>query len=323
MVIERLYFILRERWRREPAVVAAIFADAEAGHLDAAAKCGAGSRDFVARVLTFALEHRDVSFSNALLQASNRELQRYNWGLPMLDTIITLAPLEGLFGTVTGMIHAFGLLGASELGAPTAITGGIAEALIATAFGLLIAMVALLPFNYRNARLEQARQEIENAASHLELLLLKSGGSQRRIEDERMTVIPSPRSNRRARIEIIPLIDIIFFLLATFVMVSLSMVQNRGIPVDLPAAETGAPQSREDAVFISITEQGEIFFDRERVDAAQLEAALGDLVATNPAARIFLSGDTRTEFGTAIEVLDEVRRAGIASVAIETRPKTP
>jgi biopolymer transport protein ExbB len=175
VVIERLFFTARERWRRQPNAVAEIFAAAEAGDLDGAQQAGADSGDFVARVLTFALAHRDVSFSNALLQASSRELQRFDRGLPVLDTVITLAPLEGLFGTVTGMIRAFGLLGASELGAPTAITGGIAEALIATAFGLLIAMVALLPFNYLNARLERARQEIENSASHLELLLLRSG----------------------------------------------------------------------------------------------------------------------------------------------------
>jgi biopolymer transport protein ExbB len=175
VVIDRLWFTARERWRREPAAVARIFADVEGGRLEEARTAGDASRDFVARVLTFALEHRDVSFANALLQASNRELKRFDRGLPVLDTVITLAPLEGLFGTVTGMIHAFGLLGASELGAPTAITGGIAQALIATAFGLLIAMVALLPFNYGNARLEQARQEIENAAAHLELLLLKAG----------------------------------------------------------------------------------------------------------------------------------------------------
>jgi biopolymer transport protein ExbB len=177
VVIERLFFAARERWRRQPDAVSGIFARAEQGRLDEARSAGAESRDFVARVLTFALEHRDVSFANALLQASSRELQRFDRGLPVLDTVITLAPLEGLFGTVTGMIHAFGLLGASELGAPTAITGGIAEALMATAFGLLIAMVALLPFNYLNARLEQARQEIENAASHLEMLMLKSGRS--------------------------------------------------------------------------------------------------------------------------------------------------
>jgi biopolymer transport protein ExbB len=175
VVIERLFFTASERWRRQPTVVAAVFAAVEQGKLEDARAAGINSGDFVARVLTFALEHRDVSFSNALLQASNRELQRFNRGLPILDTVITLAPLEGLFGTVTGMIHAFGLLGASELGAPTAITGGIAEALIATAFGLLIAMVALIPFNYLNARLEQARQEIENTAAHLEMLLLKSG----------------------------------------------------------------------------------------------------------------------------------------------------
>jgi len=177
VVIERLVFLASERWRREPEAVARIFAEAEAGRLVGAREAGKGSRDFVARVLTFALEHGDVSFANALLQASNRELARFDRGLSVLDTVITLAPLEGLFGTVTGMIRAFGLLGASELGAPTAITGGIAEALIATAFGLLIAMVALLPFNYGNSRLEQARQEIENAAAHLELLLAKAGRS--------------------------------------------------------------------------------------------------------------------------------------------------
>ena len=174
VVFERLWFTIREGAQSQPKVVARIFAEAEQGDFDAAQRAGAGSPDYIARTLTYALEHRDVSYSNAILQASSRELQRFNRGISLLDTIVTLAPLEGLFGTVTGMIHAFGLLGASELGAPTAITGGIAEALIATAFGLLIAMVALLPFNYLNARLEQARQEIENASAQMEMLLLRA-----------------------------------------------------------------------------------------------------------------------------------------------------
>ncbi len=173
VVFERLIFLFRERLHRQPRVVEEIFAAVERGDLKAAERKGLGSRDFVARTLTHALQHRDVSYSNALLAAANVELQRFNRGIAPLDTIVTLAPLEGLFGTVTGMIHAFGLLGASELGAPTAITGGIAEALIATAFGLVIAMVALLPFNYLNARLEQARHEIETASAQLEMLLLR------------------------------------------------------------------------------------------------------------------------------------------------------
>jgi len=173
VVFERFVFMVCERCRRQPDVVTRIFTQVGQGDFSKAFEIGIKSKDFVAKVLIFALEHCDVSFSNALLQAAGRELQRFNRGIAVLDTIITLAPLLGLFGTVTGMIHAFGLLGASELGTPSAITGGIAEALIATAFGLLIAMVSLLPFNYLNARLEQARQEIENAAAHLEMLILR------------------------------------------------------------------------------------------------------------------------------------------------------
>ena len=82
-----------------------------------------------------------------------------------------MGPLLGLLGTVTGMISAFGMLGGSELSAPTAITGGIAEALIATTFGLGIAVTSLIPLNFLHAKCEKARHEIEDAMSLLELLM--------------------------------------------------------------------------------------------------------------------------------------------------------
>ncbi len=175
VAIERLIFIAREKSRRDPTLVEQILGQAEQGNIDAAIRAGKGSGDFVARTLIYGLAQREKSFANALLQAANKELKRFNQGLPVLDTIVTLAPLLGLLGTVTGMIHAFGLLGGRELEAPTVITGGIAEALIATAFGLAIAIVALIPFNYLNARVEEARHEIEDASSHLELHLMKPG----------------------------------------------------------------------------------------------------------------------------------------------------
>ena len=131
--------------------------------------------------------------------------------------------------------------------------------------------------------------------------------------------IPSPGAKRRARIEIIPLIDIIFFLLATFVMVSLSMVKNKGIPVNLPVAATAQPQERKDFASISITEKGEVFFDKQLVTPAELEAALKDLLAANPEPKIFINGDTKAEYGKAVEVLDTMHRLGIAKIAIETR----
>ena len=91
--------------------------------------------------------------------------------LTILDTIITLAPLLGLLGTVTGMIGSFGIMSQSGIGQPHAVTGGVAEALIATATGLLIAILTLVPYNYFSNRAEQEVQQIEFYASRLELLL--------------------------------------------------------------------------------------------------------------------------------------------------------
>jgi biopolymer transport protein ExbB len=183
-VLDRIFFTLRERARRRPAVVEEMLRLVERGEPARAIAAGKGGGDFVARVLVYALEHQGESFASAVLRAANQELKRFNRGLAVLDTLITLSPLLGLLGTITGMIHAFGLLGGAELSAPQAITGGIAQALIATAFGLGIAITALIPFNYLNARLEEARHDIQDAATQMELQLnrgtatpLTSGGA--------------------------------------------------------------------------------------------------------------------------------------------------
>jgi biopolymer transport protein ExbD len=132
--------------------------------------------------------------------------------------------------------------------------------------------------------------------------------------------LPSPQARRRARIEIIPLIDVVFFLLATFVMVSLSMVRSHGIPVNLPAASSSAADDRRDELTLSITEGGEVWWDREPVTREALPARLAALRAERPDARVFLNGDARAHLGDLVGVLDLVREAGISAVAIETRP---
>jgi biopolymer transport protein ExbB len=175
VAVDRLWFIFREARRRSPQDVENLLTQLEKKKIAEALRTGRKSPDFVAHVLAYALEHRNVSFSNAFLQAANRELSRFSRGLSILDTAITLAPLLGLLGTVTGLIRSFGLLGDQELQAPTALTGGIAEALIATAFGLVIAVTALIPFNYLNTRLERARHELEDTGTQVELMLRKEG----------------------------------------------------------------------------------------------------------------------------------------------------
>ena len=89
----------------------------------------------------------------------------------MLDTIITLAPLLGLLGTITGMISSFGIVSEAGLGQPHAITGGVAEALIATATGLSIAILTLVPYNYFRVKTEAMTDLIEERATRLELIL--------------------------------------------------------------------------------------------------------------------------------------------------------
>lgn len=174
VVIERFFFLASAKAGRRPKTVDHIFSNVEAGDLDEAVRLGEESGDFVARTLAYGLKHQGESLSGALLRAAKGELKKFSQGLSVLDTVITLAPLLGLLATVTGMIHAFGILGAKELDAPTVITGGIAEALIGTAFGLAIAVLALIPYNYLNGRLEDARHEIEDASTHLELLVMRA-----------------------------------------------------------------------------------------------------------------------------------------------------
>ncbi len=175
VAIERVIFIIRENARRDVDLVDKMLERVEANDVGGAVEMGKKSNDFVARVLVYALTHKEHSLGNAFTRAANQELQRFSQGLPTLDTCITAAPLLGLLGTVTGMMKTFGSLSGGDIASAAGqITGGVAEALIATACGLAIAVTGLLPFNYLNARLEQARHEVEDASNSLEIIINKS-----------------------------------------------------------------------------------------------------------------------------------------------------
>jgi biopolymer transport protein ExbD len=133
--------------------------------------------------------------------------------------------------------------------------------------------------------------------------------------------ISLPTTRRKARIEIIPLIDVIFFLLATFVMVSLSMVKNQGISVNLPSAATGISQERETAV--TITKAGDTYLNQVKLSPDLLPQRLKQLKEENPGVRVFINGDKEAYFGNAIQILDEVRSSGITKVSIQTKQAEP
>lgn len=169
-VIERVIFLVNEQIKSDPKGLQKFFDFISRGDIDGAIRISKDTKYHVVRTLGYAIDHIETSLNNAILFAQGQELKRFRRGIPILDTIITLAPLLGLLGTVTGMMGSFSLIG-GELSAPAAVTGGIAEALIATAFGLAIAIVSLIPFNYLNSKVEEARLDIELAATQLELLM--------------------------------------------------------------------------------------------------------------------------------------------------------
>jgi biopolymer transport protein ExbB len=168
VVIERLGF-----WWRHGDVGPAERALelAERGKLDEALEIARRSGTATARVIAAGLAERQAPPAAAMEAAAQTEMGRLRSYLPVLDTIITLSPLLGLLGTVTGMIAAFGILSTSGMNQPNAITGGVAEALIATAAGLAIAIATLVPYNYFLSRAEQALDAMERLASRLDLAL--------------------------------------------------------------------------------------------------------------------------------------------------------
>jgi biopolymer transport protein ExbB len=168
VIIERFIWWRSEGGKRDPAKLDKVFAFLENDDLKSASNLAGKSDDSILRVLGFALNQRRGSLHDALQVFATIEMERAGRFMVVLDTIVTLAPLLGLLGTVTGLMKAFFKLGDTEL-SESAISGGIAEALIATACGLGIAIVCLIFLNYFSAKVDKFRFELETACSHAEL----------------------------------------------------------------------------------------------------------------------------------------------------------
>jgi biopolymer transport protein ExbD len=130
-----------------------------------------------------------------------------------------------------------------------------------------------------------------------------------------------PGGVKRARIEIIPLIDVIFFLLATFVLFTLSLNKSNGIKVNLPVSSTGDSRDTEGTVTVSVTDEGALAWNQDLVTLEEFLQRLQQFRRENPDGRILINGDERAFFAQAIYVFDEARKAGFTKVYVETRSK--
>jgi len=174
VVLERIVWWLGHAARRDPSKIDEVYTAVEDGDIDKASSVAKSSSDPVVKVLWHALNHRHASLEGALTVASGIELQRAGRFLVAMDTLITIAPLMGLLGTVIGIMTSFAAVGESGLDA-SKVSGGIGEALIATAAGLSIAMFVVVFYNYFGSLLSKLQFEIETAANNLEVMLKGKG----------------------------------------------------------------------------------------------------------------------------------------------------
>jgi biopolymer transport protein ExbB len=173
VIIERVLFWIREDMHRNQAIVYNILELSRKGDWDAIRQKVVGSRDYVIRILIAGILHKDFSMTKAMESAAADQVKRMRRYLYILDTMVTIAPLLGIFGTVTGVMTSFEALGISGIERPFAVTAGIAEVLICTASGLAIAIPSVFFYNYFNSKTEAAVITIEKYATSLEIVYEK------------------------------------------------------------------------------------------------------------------------------------------------------
>ncbi len=173
VIIERTIFWVGVKIRYNQKLLDDVLELCRMGNWGEIRKITTHSKNYVTRVLISGILHREYSMIKAMESAAAEEIRKMSRFMGVLDTMITVAPLLGIFGTVIGLIDSFDMLGSTGIEHPQAVTGGIAQALITTASGLGIAIVTVFPYNYFNSRIERAAQIIEKYATSCEIVYEK------------------------------------------------------------------------------------------------------------------------------------------------------
>jgi biopolymer transport protein ExbB len=187
VVIDRAIFWLKLGLQRKPSLVDEILELSRQGDWESIRIKTTNTKDYIIKILVSGILHREFSMIKAMEAAAADEIKHMRRFMGVLDTMITVAPLLGIFGTVLGIITSFEVLGSAGIEHPQAVTGGIAQALITTAAGLGIAILSVFPYNYFSSRVENASVLIEKYATSLEIVFEKliQKGSQNQADNKK------------------------------------------------------------------------------------------------------------------------------------------
>jgi len=173
VIIERVLFWISVNMHRDRHLIDEVLELCRAGDWESVRIKTKGSKDFIIKILVTGIVHREFSMTKAMESAAAEEIRKLRRYMGVLDTMITVTPLLGIFGTVIGIIMSFEALGSAGIEHPQAVTAGIAQALITTATGLGIAILSVFPYNFFNSRIEKAALNIEKYATSLEIVYEK------------------------------------------------------------------------------------------------------------------------------------------------------
>jgi biopolymer transport protein ExbB len=173
VIIERIFFWIGIGMRRDKPLVDEVLELSRDGDWESVRIKTRNSKDYIIKILITGILHREFSMVKAMESAAAEQIKRMRKYMGVIDTMITVAPLLGIFGTVIGIILSFEALGSAGIENPQVVTAGIAQALITTATGLGIAILSVFPYNYFNSRVEKAALAIEKYATSLEIVYEK------------------------------------------------------------------------------------------------------------------------------------------------------
>jgi biopolymer transport protein ExbB/TolQ/biopolymer transport protein ExbD len=285
--------------------------------------------------------HMPVEDMERRAKASSEEyFMRLERFLPALDTFTTLSPLLGLLGTILGMVKVFQQFTAASAdeAAKARILAGVGESLYATAFGITIAVFCFAIYNYFTARQRaisiEAEQGSQRLLAHLHERTAPGGATVTNVTEEMLTRKrrgtrgTGGRAMKKTKIEIIPMIDTMFFLLVFFILSSVGIIKVEGFQVKLPAAEN-AEQGKPALVTVSINSQKQMQVNALSVPPGkeagpyirrEVERQSGKSPRAFDKATVVISADEGVANGEVVGAIDQARALGISHFAIATAP---